>query len=43
MVVIENSSYFVGQYIFTELLGPIMNKSTNQYTYEFVLESPFAG
>ena len=43
MVVIENSSYFMGEYIFTNLLGPIMNKSTNHYTYEFVLESPFAG
>ena len=33
----------MGQYIFTSLLGPVMDKSTNYYTFDFELESPFSG
>jgi len=32
IVIIENSTYFVGQYIFTSMLGPVMTSFLNEYT-----------
>lgn len=43
MVVIENTSFYMGRFIFSQTLGPIMDKTTNHYTYDFGLESPFKG
>jgi hypothetical protein len=33
IVVIENSTYFVGQYIFSSLLGPMMSQFLNDYKF----------
>lgn len=41
--IIENSSYFIGEYIFGAMLGPIMNQALNHYSLNLELESPFPG
>jgi hypothetical protein len=43
IVIIENSVYFVGDYIFSNMMGPIMDQMLNHYTTSVVLKSPFAG
>ena len=35
IVIIENSVYFVGQYIFTNMMGPVMDEFLNHYMFEF--------
>jgi hypothetical protein len=43
IVVIENSTYFVGQYIFSGLLGPMIAKFTNGYQLPLTLKDIFPG
>ena len=44
IVSIENAIYFMGPYIDTELLGPVISYITNDFKLIFpVFESPFAG
>lgn len=43
IVVIENSTYFVGQYIFSSLLGPMITEFTHGYTLPFQISNPLPG
>ena len=43
LVIIENSVYFVGDYIFSNMMGPIMDEALNHYHTRIVLQSPFPG
>ena len=43
IVIVENSVYFVGDYIFSNMMGPIMDKALNHYHTGVVLMSPFEG
>jgi len=43
MVIIENSVYFVGQYIFTNMMGPILDTYLDHYKQTIHLTSPFWG
>ena len=43
IVVIENSTYFVGQYIFTSMLGPLMTSFLNNYTVNFPIKDILPG
>jgi hypothetical protein len=31
MIIVENSIYFVGQYMFTHMLGPVLDEMMNHY------------
>lgn len=42
-VMVRNSVYFLGQYIFTDMLGPVMDKFLNHYHFDFYIWSPFKG
>lgn len=37
LVIIENSSYFMGKYMFTEMLGPVLDVYLKHYTHEFLV------
>lgn len=43
LIVIENSVYFVGQYIFTHMLGPVLDEMMNHYRTNIRLPSPLLG
>jgi len=43
IVIIENSVYFVGEYIFTNMMGPIIDNFLNHYNFDFAMPSPFPG
>lgn len=43
IVIIENSVYFVGDYIFSNMMGPILDKALNHYKMDVTLPSPFPG
>jgi hypothetical protein len=43
IVIIENSVYFVGEYIFTNMMGPIMDNYLNHYNFDFTMPSPLPG
>ena len=43
IIIIENSVAFVGRYVFTEMLGPVMDSYMNHYQYEFSLDSLVRG
>ena len=43
IVIIENSTYFVGQYIFTSMLGPVMTSFLNEYQLEMNIKDIFPG
>jgi len=43
LIVIENSVYFVGQYIFTHMLGPVLDEMMNHYKTDITLASPLLG
>lgn len=40
---IKNSIYFIGTYIFSDMMEPIMDTYFNSYQYDFRLKSPFVG
>ena len=41
--IIENSVYFLGEYIFSNLMGPIMDQQLNHYMFEFPYPSIIRG
>lgn len=43
IVIIENSTAFVGQYVFTEMLGPVMDSFLNHYRWTFYFPSLVRG
>lgn len=43
LVIIENSVYFVGEYIFTNMLGPVMDGFLNHYQFPFAWPSMVRG
>jgi hypothetical protein len=43
LVIIENSVYFVGEYIFTNMLGPVMDGFLNHYKFPFAWPSMVRG
>ena len=43
IVIIENSVYFVGQYIFTNMMGPVMDNFLNHYEFPFAFPSMVRG
>lgn len=43
IVIIENSTYFVGETIFTHMLGPVMDDFLNHYEYKFSFPSLVRG
>jgi len=43
LVIIENSIYFVGDYIFSNMGGPILDEMLNHYQSHVMVPSPFAG
>jgi hypothetical protein len=43
IVIIENSVYFVGDYIFSEMMGPVVDKMLGHYKTGITLHSPFPG
>lgn len=43
IVIIENSVYFVGQYIFTNMMGPVMDNFLNHYMLPFAFPSMVRG
>lgn len=43
LVVIENSSYFMGKYMFTELLGPVLDVYLRHYTIDLGVKNWFLG
>jgi hypothetical protein len=43
LVVIEQATKFVGEYIFSHTLGPLVDTFTNQYQFEFWWWSPWPG
>jgi hypothetical protein len=42
-VIIVNSSYFLGDFMFSEMVEPIMDRYLNYYQYDFLMESPIKG
>ena len=43
IIVLENSVYFVGKWIFSKMLGPAMDRWLNHYRLPVFLGSPFRG
>ena len=43
IVIIENSVYFVGQYIFTNMMGPVMDSFLNHYMFPFAFPTLVRG
>jgi len=42
-VMIRNSVFLIGQYIFTDMLGPVIDQFLNHYHFDFYIWSPFKG
>jgi len=43
IVVIENSAWFTGEYLFSNVLGPVMDTYLNHYTHTMDFANPFLG
>ena len=43
IVVIENATQFVGRYLFSHTLGPLIDTYTNQYRFKIWWSSPWPG
>ena len=43
IIILENSVSMAGRYVFTEMLGPVMDEYLNHYRYEFKLDSLIRG
>lgn len=43
MVIIENSSWWAGKYIFSHMLGPVLDEMLNHYKMEIELVHPLEG
>ena len=42
-IVIHNTAWLIGKVMFTEMLGPVMDKYLNHYRQNMVLQSPIRG
>ena len=42
-IAVRNSIYLFGDYILTDMLGPVMDKFLNHYHFDFVFHSPLDG
>jgi len=42
-IMIRNSVFLLGQYLFTDMLGPIIDEFLNHYRFDFYIWSPFKG
>jgi hypothetical protein len=40
---IHNAAYFMGKWLYSDLVGPVMKEWLNEYKYAFKLESPLPG
>jgi hypothetical protein len=43
LIIVENSIYFTGKYMFSHMLGPIMDEMFNHYRLQLHLPSPLLG
>lgn len=43
MVIVENTVEFMGQYILSDMLGPVIDDYLNHYQFEFEMTSPVQG
>jgi hypothetical protein len=43
MVVIHNTAWLLGEYMFTNMLGPVLDKYLNHYQATILARSPFLG
>ena len=43
VVVVKNSAYFVGDRVFSEMLGPVMDKALDHYSLVLMLNSILPG
>jgi hypothetical protein len=43
IIIVENAIYFVGAYIFTHMLGPVLDEMMNHYRLQLRLPSPLLG
>ena len=43
LLMIENAVFFVGDYMFSNIMGPIMDEALNHYRVNISLASPFTG
>jgi hypothetical protein len=43
LVIIENSSYFMGKYMFTEMLGPVLDVYLKHYEQDFTIYNHLPG
>jgi hypothetical protein len=43
MVMIENSCWFLGDYMFSQMLGPVFDSYANHYTHDFKIQNTLLG
>ena len=43
IVIVENSVQFIGEYILTDMFGPVMDEFLNHYRFKFILPSLVRG
>ena len=43
MIMVQNSIYFIGTYIMTDMIEPLVDKLLNSYQLPVYLKSPFPG
>jgi hypothetical protein len=43
VIMIENSAWFVGEYVFSKMLGPVIDEFMNDYKKRLTIKSPFKG
>jgi hypothetical protein len=43
IIIVENSAQFIGQFMFTHMLGPILDEMMNHYRIQLHLASPLLG
>ena len=43
IIILENSTRFVGEYVYSGMLGPVMDSLLNDYRVQFVFPSPLIG
>lgn len=43
VVIVKNSVYWVGPFLFTNMLGPVIDSFLNHYHFDFIAETPFRG
>ena len=43
IIIVENSIYFIGEYVFTRMGGPLMDRFFNHYQFPFAFPSLVRG